>query len=276
MAIATNIMKGNKRAYPCKFCPKDHTSITTYLKVIGSDQLMGWSGKVGTKKLNIFTKNAKKIMTDEAKGVFSKAARMSEQEWLENEGDNNFWKSGYEISKESTEIGTIVHAAIEAYLEGKGTNSLQGEAQNAYQAFLEWVKTVELETIETERTFYNCTMDYACTTDWRGKLNGKLTLGDWKTSTGIFESSVIQCWANAIADEMQNGDVLYDQIMVGCFKKDGTREVLIVPRRGLEGGFGGYEQARELIQATIPWFKYKEAWAEKFPYVPKWRAKNVA
>src|SRR5574343_684744 len=80
MAIATNIMKGNKRAYPCKFCPKDHTSITTYLKVIGSDQLMGWSGKVGTKKLNIFTKNAKKIMTDEAKGVFSKAARMSEQD----------------------------------------------------------------------------------------------------------------------------------------------------------------------------------------------------
>jgi hypothetical protein len=70
---------------------------------------------------------------------------------------------------------------------------------------------------------------------------------------------------------MQNGNVLYEQVMVGCFKKDGTREVLIIPRRGLKDGFGGYEQARELIQATIPWFKYKESWKEKFPYIPKKR-----
>jgi hypothetical protein len=272
MAIAANVMRGNKRAYPCRFCPKEHTSITTYLKVIGSDQLMGWAGKVGTKKLNIFAKHIKnfpEVSDDERDFIYQGASKASEAEWFKTEGDNKFWKSGYEISKESTEIGTIVHAAIEAFLLGKGTDSLQGEAQNAYQAFLEWFKTVTLETLGTETTFYNCAWDYACTTDWRGKLNGKLTLGDWKTSTDIFSSSIIQCWGNAIADEMQNGNVLYEQVMVGCFRKDGTSKILIIPRRGLENGFGGIEQARELIQATIPWFKYQESWNQKFPYISK-------
>lgn len=270
MAIANNIMRGNKRAYPCIFCPKEHTSITTYFKVIGSDQLMGWAGKVGTKKLNMLDKNVRKYFSAElTQKAYDSVCLITMEEWRQNEGDDKFWKSGYEISKEGTEIGTMVHAAIETDLLGKPTASLQGEALKCYQAFLDWKSTVTLETIETERTFYNCAWDYACTADWRGKLNGKLTLGDWKTSTGIFETSVTQCWANAIADEMQNGNVLYEQIMVGCFKKDGSKEVLIIPRRGLENGFGGIEQARELIKATIPWFKYKEIWAEKFPYISK-------
>lgn len=266
MAIATNTVVNGARSYPCIFCDKNHTSITTYLKVIGSDALMGWAGKVGTKKLNLY-RDALELSIDPVQ--LEMADQIVEAKWLAAEGDDKFWKSGYEISKDSMEIGTIAHAAIEANLMGKPTDSLQGEAKKCYDAFLEWKAENVLETIETERTFYNCAWDYACTTDWRGKLNGKLTLGDWKTSTGIFESSITQCWGNAIADEMQNGNVLYEQVLVGCFKKDGTREVLIIPRRGLENGFGGIEQARQLIRATIPWFKYKEDWKRNFPYIPK-------
>lgn len=265
MAIATNNVDNGNRSYPCPICFKDHTSITTLFGALGSKALMGWTGKVGTKKLNMFAKHVKSKSPE----IFNYASEESIKDWDKAEGNKDFWKSSYDISKEGKDIGTVVHAAIEMDLMGKPTESLQGLAQNAYQAYLDWKKTVQLETIETERTFYNCSMDYACTSDWRGKLNGKLTLADWKTSTGIFDTNIIQCWANAIADEMQNGNVLYEQVAVGCFKKDGTRESLIVPRKGLENGFGGYEQARKLIESVVPWYKYKQEWELKFPYRKK-------
>jgi hypothetical protein len=265
MAIATNFIDKGHRSYPCPICGRDHTSITTLFSALGSAALMGWTGKVGTKKLKIFADNVKMIRPE----VYDQAAKESEKDWEKAEGDKDFWKSSYEISNEGKEIGTVVHAAIEADLLGKPTSSLQGLAGNCYQAYLDWKKTVTLETIETERTFYNCAMNYACTSDWRGKLNGKLTLADWKSSTGIFDTSIIQCWANAIADEMQNGNILYEQVAVGCFKKDGTYESRIIPRIGLKDGFAGYEQARELIKSVVPWYKYKQRWQETFPYVKK-------
>jgi hypothetical protein len=264
MSISTNYTQRDHRFYPCPICHYDHTSITTLFKALGSDALMGWAGKVGTKKLKIFADHVKTIRKD----VYDQASKEAEQDWEKEEGNKDFWKSSYEISKEARDVGTVAHAAIEADLLGKPTDSLQGLAANSYRAYLDWKKTVVLETIETERTFYNCEMGYACTSDWRGKLNGKLTLGDWKSGS-IYSTGVIQCWANAIADEMQNGNILYEQILVGSFQKDGSYDSLIVPRKGLKDGFGGYEQARELIKAVVPWYKYQQRWAVEFPYVKK-------
>lgn len=268
MTIAKHVMENGKRYYPCTHRAETHPSITTYLDVIGSTALMGWSAKMGTKKLLMFAKQVELLSTEE---VFKAAKELVEKQWFNLGEKSDFWKKGAENAKDAADHGTMAHAAFEMFLKGKEVDikSLSPEAANAFTVFMNFASSNQLETSDTEKTFYNCKMDYACTTDWKGKLNGKTTLGDWKTSTGIFEKNVVQCWANAIADEMEHGDILYEQILVGRFGKDGTTDLLIVPRRGLEGGFLGYEQARTLIQGLVPWFHFKQKWEEKFPYIKK-------
>lgn len=272
MTIAQTIYKSGARYYPCPLCSKDHPSTTTVLDVIGSAALMGWSAKMGTKKLLMYQKEIEKLYdTYQISNVISLAKHNVEKTWEELGETSNFWKSGAENAKEAADHGTMAHASFEMLLTGKQVdkNSLSKESKNAFEVFEKFATDNKIETIDTERTFYNCSLGYAGTADWRGRIKDKLTLADWKTSTGIFEKNVVQAWANAIADEMQNSDNLYQQILIGRFGKDGSTDILIIPRAGLEGGFGGYEQARTLIQAVIPWFHYKTEWEKRFPWKKK-------
>lgn len=269
MSIAENTTYRNgDRFYPCVLCRNEHPSTTTILDVIGSKALMGWSQKMGTKKLLMFAKEIRALITEE---TYHAASKATEDIWKKDGEASDFWKSGTQSSKDAADHGTMAHAAFEMHLKGKQVDdqSLSGPARAAFGIFREYASSNKIETIDTETTFYNCQIGYAGTADWRGTINGKLTLADWKTSTGIFEKNVIQCWANAIADEMMNGNNLYQQVLVGRFGKDGSTDILIVPRNGLEDGFCGYEQARELIQACVPWFHFKKNWEEKFPYKKK-------
>jgi len=269
---AATIQRGRDRWYPCPLCKADHPSTTTILDVIGSPALMGWSAKMGTKKLKILDASVRKILNgDGFDVVYQTACKLAENTWLKEGETSDFWKSGYESSKEAADHGTLAHASFEMFLQGKSVDkkSLSKESANAFEVFEKFAADNQIETIDTEHTFYNCALNYAGTADWRGRINGKLTLADWKTSTGIFEKNVIQCWANAIADEMMNGKNLYEQVLVGRFGKDGSTDILIVPRKGLEDGYGGYEEARVLIQACVPWFYYKQEWEKRFPYKKK-------
>jgi len=272
MTIAEHKMDKDERWYPCPLCKSEHPSVTTVLDVIGSKILMGWKQKMGTKKLLMY----ETLLSNEVSLDLIKDLRGRLQAKWEALGETtDFWKNGTEMSKEAADFGTIAHAAFEMHLQGRPVDkqNLPGPSKNAFEVFEKFWKENEIETIDTEKTFYNCSLGYAGTADWRGRVNGKLTLADWKTSTGIFEKNVIQCWSNVISDEMQNGDIVYEQILIGRFGKDGSTDILIVPRRGLEGGFGGYEQSRILIQACIPWFDYKRQWTQKFPYRGKQKEK---
>lgn len=266
MSISTHMMKGNARFYPCIFCDEDHPSTTTVLDVIGSGALMGWAQKMGTKKLLMYETRTKEVLGPKD---CEKMRKQLQLEWEALGETSDFWKNGTESAKEAADFGTTAHAAFEMFLQGKHVDlaSLPIQSANAFYVFRKFADENKLETLSTEKTFYNCKFGTAGTADWVGRINGKLTLADWKTSTGIFEKNVVQCWANAIADEMQNGNNLYEQIMLGRFGKDGSTDILIVPRNGLENGLGSYEQARVLIQSCVAWFHYKEEWQKKFPYI---------
>jgi hypothetical protein len=252
---ATHYMKNRDRYYPCQ-CGYDHPSVTTILDVIGSPALLSWAAKNGTHKLIEYAK----VIEEMAPEIHKEAKKKF---------DNAFWKSGRQQASDAADYGTQAHAAFEMHLLGKevDTRALPEPSRNAYEAFVEFERENKMETLETEKTFYNCSMGYAGTADWSGKLNGKLTLGDFKTSSGIFEKYVTQCWANAIADEMSGGERLYEQVAVFRFGKDGSHDILIVPRKGLtERGLGSYEQARDLIQGCLVWFQYKKQWELNFPW----------
>jgi hypothetical protein len=230
---------------------------------------MGWAAKNGTKKLNILRDAMNEIMLPGNDASYNHVINSAENKWKKEGEITDFWKSGAQSAKDAADYGTQAHAAFEMHLKGLVVDlkALPEPSRNAFEVFKKFSEENKLETISTEKTFYNCQMGYAGTADWTGKINGKLSQADWKTSAGIFESYVIQAWANAISDEMQHGDHLYEQVVIGRFGKDGTTDIRIFPRRGLDNkGFCGYEQARVLMQATIPWFNYKQNWENFFPF----------
>lgn len=264
---AESIQNGKKRFYPCPKCKDNHPSITTLLDVIGSPALMGWMAKNGTSKLLHFKEFAGSLAKPE---TFEEVCMQAEQDWqLEN--GTAYWKSGKELGADAADIGTMCHAWIEAHLQGKEIDlaALPEKGQNALGGYLKWEKEHKLETIRSEQTFYNCKLNYAGTADWLGKLDGELSLGDWKTSTGIFFNYCIQGWGYALADETENAERLYRQIFIGRFGKDGSSEVKIFKRNE----FPSIDDARDVITACGHIFARMQEWERLFPYRPKPKTK---
>lgn len=260
--------KGRSRWYKCPTCGSDHPSVTTLLDVIASPALMGWMAKNGTAKLNtlagvlVEVAKEKEWPMDLVGEINSRAV----ERWKLTE-DTAFWKSGKETGAEAADYGTMAHAWVEAHLHGKWVEleSLPVPARNAVSAYLEWHKEHKLETIKTEETFYNCKLNYAGTADWVGNLDGVLSLGDWKTSTGIFFNYAIQGWGYALADETQNADRLYRQIFIGRFGKDGSTEVKVFKRNE----FPSIEDARLILTACGSIFAGLQQWETEFPWKRK-------
>jgi hypothetical protein len=260
---AETVERDKRRWYPCPLCGDQHPSITTLLDVISSPALLGWMAKNGTAKLDIYHDSAIGQLPDETIKTIDKIA---EERWkLTN--DTPFWKSGRQIGKDAADYGTLAHAWIEAHLHGKevSLDTLPDPSRKAVESMLVWEKEHHLETIKTEETFYNCKLNYAGTADWVGILDKELSLGDWKTSSGIFFNYVIQGWGYALADETQNADRLYKRIFIGRFGKDGRSEVKTLKR----SDFPSIETARDVIIACGHIFQALQEWEEKFPYQKK-------
>jgi len=100
-------------------------------------------------------------------------------------------KNWRQTSKKALDIGTAVHSAIEIRLKtGKDPAELPDEAMEAYIAFLEWLDEHKLEPVAIETTVYG--EGYAGTADLVAYLDDKLTLIDFKTSTGIWPEYALQ------------------------------------------------------------------------------------
>lgn len=130
------------------------------------------------------------------------------------------------------DIGTEVHAAIEAFLTHTEVPELSYEARLAYRGFLEWAKQHEIKTVAIERVIFSEMYDYAGTFDALLEIDGKLVLCDWKTSNpsrdapqGIYADSFVQLgmYAQGWFEEWGNDDKLgnLDDVMILSVKKDG-------------------------------------------------------
>jgi hypothetical protein len=263
MAKAQSVERKNSRWYPCAKCGNEHPSITTLLGVIGSRALMNWMAKNGTAKLDIYHQSAAEHLSDDVIQVIDKVA---EQRWL-LANQTAFWKSGKQLGTEAADYGTLAHAWIEAHLHGAdiSLDTLPPPARNAVDSFLAWEKAHHLEIIKTEQTFYNCRLHYAGTADCVAKIDGELTLLDWKTSSGIWMEMAIQAWGYALADESENADRLYRQVAIGRFGKDGASEVRIFKRNE----FPGIEVARDVLTSCGHIFYAINEWDKLQKQLPK-------
>lgn len=109
-------------------------------------------------------------------------------------------RSGKDYREErdrAASIGTIAHEMVEAHIRRKPFDpapypaELVEKAQKPFGAFLEWAGSTNLQPTETEVAFISKQYRFGGTLDAM-LVNGKLALGDWKTSNGVYGDYLCQ------------------------------------------------------------------------------------
>lgn len=96
-------------------------------------------------------------------------------------------------TKAAAGIGTLVHDWCKDWIAGKNPDRpINKEANVAIDKFLTWVKEKNVSFIESERIVYSQKLGYAGTLDFIAEIDKKTVLGDFKTSSGIWDEYFLQ------------------------------------------------------------------------------------
>ena len=82
--------------------------------------------------------------------------------------------------------GSCVHGAIELFCE-YGVEDIVAEYRGYFEAFERFASEQVFEPIDIEKRVYHKKLMYAGTADSIAKLDGKMVLIDWKTSSSVNE-----------------------------------------------------------------------------------------
>lgn len=124
-------------------------------------------------------------------------------------------------SKISTDKGTLAHNFIEtfiksyiAYQEYFPTISDDEEVNNSIQRFYKWAVDNKVEFLDSESSVYSREFWFAGSFDFICKVNGKLLLGDFKTSKQIDGTYFAQGAGYIIAVEELDPELKFDGVVV--------------------------------------------------------------
>lgn len=130
-----------------------------------------------------------------------------------------------ETRDKAGDIGTLVHAAIEAHIAGAPLPVLDGVAERAYRAFLRWQGQNKIEIIEQEIQLVSEEFRYGGTLDAVGVVYDKHVLLDWKTSKEVYKNYVLQLAAyKQLWNENRPGREITGTWLVRFSKTDGACE----------------------------------------------------
>lgn len=110
-------------------------------------------------------------------------------------------KNHRDVAQKEADAGTIAHEMIECEIQGRPIKEMDGfkglveqynKAETCYLNFLEWKEQVKFKPIHTEIHLVSEQYQYGATPDCIAEINGKLSLFDWKTSSGTYPDMLIQ------------------------------------------------------------------------------------
>lgn len=123
------------------------------------------------------------------------------------------------------ERGSIVHKAIHLELTtGLDWSTLPESLHPYVSAALQAITDLGGETVASERRIVSRLYGYAGTLDWLGRINGRLTLWDWKTGP-VIPAYALQAAAYAEAFAEETGERVERRYGVRL-NADGTYEVI--------------------------------------------------
>jgi len=117
---------------------------------------------------------------------------------------NKIGKQGIDLRElldEKAHVGTLTHSMIHTYFKGitkapsfddYTDNEIQ-DAYKCYDKFMPWLNKYEnVEPIALEQQFVSEVFKFGGTPDFYGKIDGALTLIDFKTSSDTYETHIFQ------------------------------------------------------------------------------------
>lgn len=163
----------------------------------------------------------------------------------------------------AADIGTMGHEWIKQYFiamaEGAQPPSMpiNDQLRNIVNTFLEWLGKHDIEVLEAERKLYSREHEIAGTVDCICIFDGKLTILDWKTGSGIYPEHFLQtggydiCWTEEQTYLSQHkkpfiADEVSQHIIVNCSK---TGELASVITDEVERNKTGFMAALKLQQS---------------------------
>lgn len=130
-----------------------------------------------------------------------------------------------EIASEAAVNGTEAHKYAEDFAKGEKTKTpSNGDVAASCFAFRQFMDNEKPEILSTERFCYSKKHGYAGTLDLTLKLDGVLTLGDYKTSSRIYGSSFMETAARAKALEEEGHDK-FESMAIIRISRDGKYQV---------------------------------------------------
>jgi hypothetical protein len=161
------------------------------------------------------------------------------------------WRS----SGRSADRGTSVHAYLEAHANGHTPPELSGEAARFRAAADEFLDLFQPEFVETEFTVFGD--GYAGTADFLAVVDGRMLVGDYKTSKRLYPEVALQLAAIRHAEVV----VRPDGTSVPMPDTDGALGVLLTPKgcevREVDAGAGTFGA---FLACRDAWLWRKSAW----------------
>jgi hypothetical protein len=142
-------------------------------------------------------------------------------------------------AKGAANVGKLVHAFAEAVLKGDTAPDRPGQHltpedatryENGVYAFTKWWRDNDIRVIASERVAFSKRWMYAGTCDFVAEVNGRMTIGDFKTSTGLYPEMALQTAAYQIAIEEEDGVAYPDRLLVRFDKMTGQVFTIRLPR----------------------------------------------
>ena len=131
--------------------------------------------------------------------------------------------------KKAGDLGTQVHDWCEQFAKAKMNKTELPKIDKTFpkevilgiNAFLDWYNKNKVKFIEIERLVYSKKYDYCGFFDALAKVNGKLCLIDYKTSSGVYSSMNLQLAGYRLALEEETKAVIDKNIILHFNKKTG-------------------------------------------------------
>lgn len=177
--------------------------VTTALSILAKPALITWAAKMAAEYIEKTLEAG--VAYDEIQiKEFAKAAQWAHRAKKDSAADT----------------GTMIHQWIQDYVESKNPKMPINEGmQKAINSFLKWWKTQDIKVLKAEQKLCSQKHMLAGTADLVCELDGKLTIMDWKTGSGIYPEMLLQMGAYAMMYEEEFGKKVKQIVIVNCSVK---------------------------------------------------------
>ncbi len=211
----------------------DYPSVTHILSCLNKPALVNWAASeerklVSAVAADVHQEFAELKVTDRAKYLALLETRLGTE------------KAHRKTLAAASDIGTQVHHLIEwqmrkqLHLPVGPSPVVSDDAQWAVMAFEDWATAVQLEPLAVERIVYSASHGYAGTLDLLARVEGVVTVVDFKTGKAVYPEAFLQ----NVAYQMAVGELGIDQPQRGVIVRlpkvqtDPAFEAVPVPAAG--------------------------------------------